>query len=296
MSSAAEPSPSFSSIRAPDRVGRGRPRRGLPSSVPTVCAVPPAPSVALSGGLAGPGPSTPVALVRPEVAALIRADHPGLPDEASIGLADLHRYRMAHIEAVLAAARGELTVLDHEVLDSIRTGDVLSENVGTAGEAQETRGERLADGVATFGGSWTFIVSFFAVLAGWVALNAVVLAGRPFDPYPFILLNLVLSCLASIQAPVILMSQNRKGTKDRARAEHDYQVNLKAELEIRLLHEKLDHLLLHGWQNLVETQRVQAELLDEVVCRLDLLLGDKATPDVGVEARAGLENDDVGDD
>lgn len=234
--------------------------------------MPAVPSVALLENPADPGPSTPVALVRPEVAALIRADHPGLPDDASITLGDLHRYRMAHVEAALEAARGELTPLDREVLDSIRTGDVLSENAEAVAERHETSGERLADHVATFGGSWTFIGSFFAVLVGWIALNAVLLAGRPFDPYPFILLNLVLSCLAAIQAPIILMSQNRKESKDRVRAEHDYQVNLKAELEIRLLHEKLDHLLLHGWQNLVETQRVQAELLDEVVCRLDRLL------------------------
>ena len=233
-----------------------------------VHAMPPTPSVVLAEDPARSGPWTAVALVRPEVAALIRADHPDLPDDAAITLGELHRYRMAYVEAVLEAARGGITTLDREVLDSMRTGDVLAENV----EPQETRGDRLADRVATFGGSWTFIGSFFAVLAGWIALNAVVLARRPFDPYPFILLNLVLSCLAAIQAPVILMSQNRKEAKDRARAEHDYQVNLKAELEIRLLHEKLDHLLLHGWQNLVETQRVQAELLDEVVCQLDLLL------------------------
>ena len=234
--------------------------------------MPPAPSVVLSADPARPGPWTPVALVRPEVAALIRADHPDLPDDAAITLGDLHRYRMAHVEAVLEAARGEITTLDREVLDSMRTGNVLSENIETVAEKRETSGERLADRVATFGGSWTFILSFFTVLAGWIVLNAVVLARGPFDPYPFILLNLLLSCLAAIQAPIILMSQNRKEAKDRVRAEYDYQVDLKAELEIRSLHEKLDHLLLHGWQNLVETQRVQAELLDEVVCRLDVLL------------------------
>lgn len=127
----------------------------------------------------------------------------------------------------------------------------------------------IADHVATFGGSWTFITIFFAVLVGWMALNVVVLVRKPFDPYPFILLNLVLSCLAAIQAPIIMMSQNRREVKDRLRAEHDYQVNLKAELEVRLLHEKLDHLIVHQWQRLLETQRLQVEMLDGLAARLD---------------------------
>ena len=245
--------------------------------------MPPDPSAAPPEHPARPDPSTPVALVRPEIAALIRADHPGLPADAVVGLADLHRYRMLHIETVLKAARGELTVLDREVLESMRTGEVLAENVETEAKERVTTGERLADRVATFGGSWTFIVLFFSVLAGWIALNAVLLARAAFDPYPFILLNLVLSCLAAVQAPVILMSQNRKEAKDRVRAEYDYQVNLKAELEIRLLHDKLDHLMLHNWQNLVETQRVQAELLDEVVSRLDRLPGAGGAPSPGGE-------------
>lgn len=102
-------------------------------------------------------------------------------------------------------------------------------------------GDRLADRVASFGGSWTFIAAFFGLLLGWIVLNIVGLR-HPFDPYPFILLNLVLSCLAAIQAPVIMMSQNRKEQRDRLRAIHDYRVNLKAEHEIRLLHEKIDAL------------------------------------------------------
>ncbi len=127
----------------------------------------------------------------------------------------------------------------------------------------KTRGERAADAVARFGGSWTFIGLFAVVLIAWVVLNSIVLArwGQAFDPYPYILLNLFLSMLASIQAPVILMSQNRQAEKDRQNAGHDYEVNLKAELEIMLLHEKLDLLREGQWGELLALQNEQLRLL-----------------------------------
>ncbi len=108
-----------------------------------------------------------------------------------------------------------------------------------------TKPQRLASAIASFGGSWTFISGFGIVIFLWILVNAVVLRTRPFDPYPFILLNLMLSCLAALQAPVIMMSQKRLEVKDRLRADEDYRINLKADREIRLLHEKLDHLLQH---------------------------------------------------
>jgi uncharacterized membrane protein len=109
-------------------------------------------------------------------------------------------------------------------------------------EAGESLGDRLADWIASWGGSWLFLGLFFSFLFGWIGLNSWLLFGRPFDPYPYILLNLVLSTLAAVQAPVILMSQNRQATKDRQQAAHDYEVNLKAEIEILQLHEKMDRL------------------------------------------------------
>ena len=124
--------------------------------------------------------------------------------------------------------------------------------------------ERLADGIARFGGSWTFILCFGAFLALWIVINTLVLSLHRPDPYPFILLNLILSCLAAIQAPVIMMSQNRQETKDRLRSQNDYQINLKAELEIRHLHDKLDHLLSHQWDRLVQIQEVQLDLLSAI--------------------------------
>jgi uncharacterized membrane protein len=125
-------------------------------------------------------------------------------------------------------------------------------------------GQRAADAVARFGGSWTFILLFALVLCSWVLINSVLLTrngGKGFDPYPYILLNLFLSMLASIQAPVILMSQNRQGEKDRLSAQNDYEINLKAELEIMALHEKLDALKIKQWEELLELQREQIRML-----------------------------------
>lgn len=145
----------------------------------------------------------------------------------------------------------------------------ISRNTNLAFQEQSTFGQRLADKVASFGGSWTFILLFAGVLLAWIALNAVLLLkrGETFDPYPYILLNLVLSMLAAIQAPVILMSQNRQGAKDRMDANHDYEVNLKAELEIMSLHEKIDELRELKWMELIELQQEQIRLLTRLVER-----------------------------
>jgi uncharacterized membrane protein len=153
------------------------------------------------------------------------------------------------------------------VLDSLKEHEILAKNINVEFEQELTFWERLSDKVASFGGSWGFILGFFLVMAVWVAINSLVLLTRPFDPYPYILLNLMLSCLAAVQAPVILMSQNRQEAKDRLRSEHDYQVNLKAELEIRHLNEKMDLLLNTQWRRLLEIQRIQMELMEEMACR-----------------------------
>jgi len=145
----------------------------------------------------------------------------------------------------------------------MKEGELISENVDKTVDEQLTFGQRLSDKIADFGGSWTFILSFFFFLALWIAFNIYSLT-KSFDPYPFILLNLILSCIAAMQAPVIMMSQNRQEEKDRERSKHDYQVNLKAELEIRMMHEKIDHLILHQQQRLFEIQRIQIEMLQEI--------------------------------
>ena len=135
-------------------------------------------------------------------------------------------------------------------------------NTNTVFDSRLTFGQRLADQVAAFGGSWTFILLFFAVMLVWILLN--VAAGRAFDPYPFILLNLVLSMLAALQAPVIMMSQNRQAAKDRLDAQHDYEVNLKAEMEIMALNTKMDALRQAQWDELIRLQRAQLDLLQQL--------------------------------
>jgi uncharacterized membrane protein len=132
---------------------------------------------------------------------------------------------------------------------------------------QLTLGQRVADKVAAFGGSWTFIILFGSIIISWIILNSIILAAskHTFDPYPFILLNLILSMLAALQAPVIMMSQNRLSVKDRLDAAHDYEVNLKAELEIAALHEKLDELREKKWAELVEMQQEQIRLLTNLL-------------------------------
>jgi uncharacterized membrane protein len=198
------------------------------------------------------------------VADAIRLEHPEWSSESLICEEDLARYRGRYVRSLLESERGELTALEQEVVHSLREHEILSENVDLEFEREWSLGERLADRIASFGGSWVFLICFGAFLALWIGVNSAVIWLRPVDPYPFILLNLVLSCLAAIQAPVIMMSQNRQEAKDRLRSQHDYQVNLKAELEIRHLHEKIDHLLSHQWERLVEIQQIQLELLAEL--------------------------------
>lgn len=202
--------------------------------------------------------------VRPVVVDLIRKDYPGWSDDGFICVDDLNRFRYNYVRSLIETERGELSDLEKEVIDSLASHEILSMHVDQEYDSTLTFGQRLSDRIASFGGSWKFIIIFFCILVLWTSVNTLILAFKPFDPYPFILLNLILSCLAAIQAPIIMMSQNRQEAKDRLRASHDYQVNLKAELEIRQLHQKLDHLLSRQWERLVEIQEVQIELLNEM--------------------------------
>lgn len=204
------------------------------------------------------------ALVRPSVAELARRKTGHWDANGWICIDDLQRFQHDYVEEVLKADKGELTQLEQEVLDSLRGHETLSANPDLEFDAALTAGEKMADRIAGFGGSWTFLTIFGIALCGWMFINSYLLAAHPFDPYPYILLNLCLSCLAAIQAPVIMMSQNRQEARDRLRAIRDYQVNLKAELEIRHLHQKLDHLLSHQWERLLEIQEIQMELINEI--------------------------------
>lgn len=203
-------------------------------------------------------------VIRKEIEAEIRRFHPDWSTDRFICRTDLTEVRGRYVHSLLESEKGELSSLEHEVVKSLREHELLSENIDAQFEQKWTLGERMADHIATFGGSWFFLILFGVFLALWVGMNSLVLISRPLDPYPFIFLNLILSCLAAIQAPVIMMSQNRQEAKDRLRSQHDYQINLKAELEIRHLHEKVDHLLSHQWKRLVELQELQLEMLSDL--------------------------------
>ena len=209
----------------------------------------------------------PAALIRPAIVTEIQKVHPDFSTDGHICLDDLNRFRFRYVQGILVSERGELSALDQEVLKSLRQHELLSSNINVAFDEKRTFGEILADKIAEFGGSWKFIICFTCILLVWIGINSVVLLLKPFDPFPFILLNLVLSCLAAVQAPVIMMSQNRQEAKDRLRAENDYQINLKAELEIRHLHEKMDHLISRQWERLMEIQQIQMDLLTELMDR-----------------------------
>src|SRR5204862_4067729 len=203
-------------------------------------------------------------LIRPSLDELIKKQVPDLYSKAFICFEVLGNFRKDYVKEVLEDEIGELSALDNEVIQSLEQHEILSADISKQFEKKLTFGERLSDHIAEFGGSWKFLITFGAVIFVWIGANIALLATRAFDPYPFILLNLILSCLAAVQAPVIMMSQNRAEARDRLRAENDYKVNLKAELEIRHLHEKSDHLLRRQYNRLFESQQIQIELLEGI--------------------------------
>ncbi|HAR72132.1 MAG TPA: hypothetical protein DCR77_01795 [Flavobacteriaceae bacterium] len=202
--------------------------------------------------------------IQQEIFKLIEQDYPAITEEDYVSIKVLNKYRRQFFANLISQEKGEMEKLDQDVVEAIRDNSILSENIKENTTKPLTTGDRIADKVASFGGSWTFIISFFIFLLAWMFLNFWMLHNKGFDPYPFILLNLILSCLAAIQAPIIMMSQNRQEDKDRDRAEHDYKINLKAELEIKLLSEKIDHLLVHQNKKLLEIQEMQIQYLENI--------------------------------
>jgi uncharacterized membrane protein len=198
---------------------------------------------------------------------LIKIDYPNFDASGCIANSELNVYREKYIAKFLQSEVGELTDLHKNVIKSLTNDKSFVSKVEDEPDTR-TFGQAVADKVAAFGGSWTFIISFFIFIMIWIASNVYILLNKGFDPYPFILLNLILSCLAALQAPVIMMSQNRQEEKDRERAKKDYMINLKSELEIRMLDEKLDHLIMHQQQELIEIQKVQIEMMNDILERI----------------------------
>ena len=203
--------------------------------------------------------------IRQSLLAYIQQENPHFGADAYLSITELNAYREKYISNYLVKEMGELNHLEKTVLTSLTDETLLTDKIANEEGQSFTFGQKIADKVATFGGSWTFIICFGAFITLWIAINILIFANKGFDPYPFILLNLILSCLAAIQAPVIMMSQNRQEEKDRDRAKKDYMINLKSELEIRTLHEKIDHLIMHQQQELLEIQKVQIEMMNDIL-------------------------------
>lgn len=200
---------------------------------------------------------------------LIKKEHPDFDSTQAISASELLIYREKYISNFLKAEAGELTDLHNDVIESISADkSFVNKLQEDKDDDKRTFGQIIADKVAAFGGSWKFIILFFLFILAWIAGNVIILVNRGFDPYPFILLNLILSCLAALQAPVIMMSQNRQEEKDRDRAKKDYMINLKSEIEIRILDEKLDHLIMHQQQELIEMQKVQIEMMNDILKKI----------------------------
>ena len=208
--------------------------------------------------------------IRSNVMEEIKNDMRDFKEDGAISLNELNQYRYRFIQKKLSTEIGDLTSLEKEVLKNMESGGTLSDKL-LQDESKEdfTVGQRLADKIATFGGSWTFILSFLSFILVWICINIFLLTKKPFDPYPFILLNLILSCLAALQAPVIIMSQNRQEEKDRERGRNDYMINLKSELEIRMLHEKIDHLIINQQSEMLEIQQVQVDMMKEIMEKIE---------------------------
>jgi uncharacterized membrane protein len=205
--------------------------------------------------------------LRPSILSTIRKEHPDFPSSAYLSLTELNIYREKYIADYLVKEVGELSELEGTVLNALKNKNILVDKIEET-EGPLTFGQRMADAVASFGGSWTFILSFGFFLFLWITTNVYVLSAKPFDPYPFILLNLILSTLAALQAPIIMMSQKRQEEKDRERGKKDYMINLKSELEIRMLHEKLDHLIVHQQQELIEIQKIQVDMMNDILKKI----------------------------
>jgi len=207
--------------------------------------------------------------VRQCIADEIKKEHPDFNAHNLLSLEDLNHYRNLYIQNSLAKELGTLTDLEKQVVQTLQNDQLITDKLSEDKSDKLTYGQRLADKVASFGGSWTFISIFGIFLLVWMLTNIIILANRSFDPYPFILLNLILSCLAAIQAPIIMMSQNRQEQKDRERAQNDYMINLKSEMEIRLLHEKIDHLIINQQEKLMEIQQIQVDMMNDILDRLN---------------------------
>lgn len=206
--------------------------------------------------------------IRHSILSLIQKDHPSVTHGSLLSTGELNEYRTRYISDLLTRELGALTGAEQTILASLTGNTTITDKIEESDQQPLTMGQKISDKVAAFGGSWTFLISFGILMFFWIILNVYWMGNKGFDPYPFILLNLILSCIAAIQAPVIMMSQNRQEEKDRARGKKDYMINLKSELEIRTLHEKIDHFIMDQQQELSETLNMNHELLKNILSEI----------------------------
>lgn len=202
--------------------------------------------------------------VRAPIMRLIQREHPDFDASKHLALSELNAYRERYITEYLDQEVGQLTGLEQTVLASMKNHSIVCGADRDKKAPKPTFGERISDRMTRFGGSWAFVILFGSIIVLWMAVNIFWLSNPAFDPYPFVLLNLLLSYLSTLQAPVIMMSQNRQADQDRQRSEKDYMVNLKSEVEVRMLHEKIDHLMIFQQQRLIEIQQIQIDMLTDI--------------------------------
>lgn len=207
--------------------------------------------------------------IRKSILGYIQEANPSFTEKSYLASSELNVFREQYITDYLTKELGELSELEKRVLDSFQNHTILSDKIECDDKTALSFGQKIADKVAIFGGSWTFILSFCFFLFLWIMINVFLFHNQGFDPYPYILLNLILSCIAALQAPIIMMSQNRQEEKDRERSKSDYMINLKSELEIRMLHEKIDHLIMHQQEELLEIQKVQIDMMQDILERVN---------------------------
>lgn len=207
----------------------------------------------------------PADMVRLSMVTLIKEANYQWDEDGFICKSDLGEFRAQYVEKLFDKERGELSDVEREVIKNIKDQDIITQNLHEQYEEKLTNWDKASDKIASFGGSWKFIGFFFTFMAIWMIANVILSHfGKSWDNYPFILLNLILSCIASIQAPIIMMSQNRLEKRDRLRSESEYQINLKAEIGVRNLHEKMDHMLFKQWEKTTEIQKIMIELMQEL--------------------------------
>lgn len=210
--------------------------------------------------------------IRNALLQIIQKEHPSFSDNCSLSISELNHYREKYISEYLLKEFGQLSEIENIVVSSLKSQSLISEKINPEDEQNAiSLSQKVADKVASFGGSWGFILSFLFFILCWILINVYFFYNKGFDPYPFILLNLILSCVAALQAPIIMMSQNRQEEKDRERAKKDYMINLKSELEIRILHEKIDHLIMHQQQELIEIQKLQIDMMKDILEKMQKL-------------------------